>query len=178
MGLEGVELVMALEDAFEIAISDEDAASLRTPGNVVIYILGRLQSGNASVCLQQRAFYRLRRAAMQVFELDRREVVPSTSWESILPERRRRRNWRLLGNAAGVTHWPQLSLVGRFRPAFATVAGTSRFLADHAPACLIGEGEEWTQATVETVVARLVRECLCIDTFEWDQDFVRDLGLG
>lgn len=42
MGLNSVELVMAIEKEFNLAISDSDAASMETPGIVYEYLLKRL----------------------------------------------------------------------------------------------------------------------------------------
>ena len=62
MGLDSVEFVMAVEEAFQIAIPDGEAERMLTPRQVVDYILGRLGAAERRVCLEQRAFYRLRRA--------------------------------------------------------------------------------------------------------------------
>jgi acyl carrier protein len=35
MGLDGVEFIMAVEEAFQIAIPDEDSEQMRTSGDVV-----------------------------------------------------------------------------------------------------------------------------------------------
>lgn len=115
MGLDGVEFVMAIEETFQIAISDEDAARMRTPRNVVDYVLTRLGPGQSAVCLEQRAFYRLRTATMRVFVQPRGAIRPTTRWEEILPPRQRRHNWHLLRAATGVPHWPFLPCSGGFR---------------------------------------------------------------
>ncbi len=40
--LDVVEMVMAIEEAFDIEIADEDAESMRTVGDVEAYVAGRL----------------------------------------------------------------------------------------------------------------------------------------
>nr|QUE29574.1 AcpP [Erythrotrichia foliiformis] len=42
--LDTVELVMGFEEAFEIEISDEDAETIKTPGDIVTYIENRLKT--------------------------------------------------------------------------------------------------------------------------------------
>src|SRR2546422_11739363 len=54
MGLDLVEFTMAVEDAFQIPIPDRDAADIRTPGQLVDYLLGRLTPARAPDCLDQR----------------------------------------------------------------------------------------------------------------------------
>jgi len=41
MGLDTVELIMAFEEAFDIAIEDADAERLQTPGAVIALVLQR-----------------------------------------------------------------------------------------------------------------------------------------
>ena len=41
MGLDAVELVIAWEEAFDVRFSDEDAAAMRTPRDVIDFIAGR-----------------------------------------------------------------------------------------------------------------------------------------
>lgn len=36
MGLDGVELIMACEDAFRVSISDAEAAGIRTPSDMIL----------------------------------------------------------------------------------------------------------------------------------------------
>ena len=45
MGLDGVEIVLAVEEEFGIAIDDADAANLTTPRRLVDYVFERLHGG-------------------------------------------------------------------------------------------------------------------------------------
>lgn len=176
MGLDGVEFVMALEEAFQIAIPDEVAEHLPTPGDVVRYVRSRVGGdGNAPGCLDQRAFYRLRRAAVQVFDVPRAAVTPSTLWQGLLSPFQARHDWQLLHQAAAIPYWPGLTLFGRVPKAIASVGDTARHLAAHTPAVFMWAGETWTQAAVEGVVTRLMRDQLGITEFKWESQFGRDL---
>jgi hypothetical protein len=176
VGLDSVEFVLATEEAFQIAIPDADAEKLLTPGDVVDYVLARVGSGRDAACLEQRAFYRLRRASMRLFRAERSAINPSTRWEAVLPTRDTRHNWRLLHQATGTPQWPRLTLLGKLPTAVQTVGGTARYLAVEATAALKGE-TGWSREEVETKVARLMKEQLGIKNFRWDQQFVRDLGV-
>lgn len=62
MGLDGVELVMELEEAFGVELEDEALVELTTPRKAIDLILSRLETVQENMCLSQRAFYLLRRA--------------------------------------------------------------------------------------------------------------------
>jgi hypothetical protein len=62
MGLDTVELVLAIEDEFGIRISDRIAQTLRTPGDVADYVMTRVRTEANSLCLAQAGFYRVRAA--------------------------------------------------------------------------------------------------------------------
>lgn len=173
MGLDGVEFVMAVEEAFQIAISDSDSERMVTPRNVVDYILDRLGGSEDRMCMEQRAFYKLRSATMRVFGVARSEVTPDTNWNNILPARLRRHNWKLLQEATGIAPWPSLKFWGRYP---ATVGATARYLSNYAPAALMGDAA-WSRNQVEDAVRRLMHEQLGIQEFEWDDEFVRDFGV-
>jgi acyl carrier protein len=176
VGLDGVELVLATEEMFQIAIPDEDAERMVTPRQVVEYVLSRVGQAEESVCLEQRAFYRLRRASMRLFQTARSAVNPSTAWDAILPSRARRHNWRLLHQATGTPQWPPLTMWGRLPAEVASVGGTARYLATNAKAAL-KEGTGWTCEQVEDAFAKLVKDQLGIKEFDWDQHFANDLGM-
>jgi Phosphopantetheine attachment site len=177
VGLDGVEFVMALEETFHIAISDDDAQRMQTPRDVVDYIVGRLGPSERHACLEQRAFYRLRRASMQAFGAKRNAIKPDTRWDTILPGRQTRHNWHLLQRATGTPWWPHLTVRGRIPKEVSTVGSTARRLAINIPGALKDPGIGWNRQDVERIVVELMRDKLGITTFRWNQHFVKDLGV-
>jgi hypothetical protein len=177
IGLDGVEFIMAVEESFQIAIPDEDAQRMLTPGDVVRYVLARVESNGDHACMEQRAFYMLRRATIKVFARPRGEIRPATRWDDILPPRQHRHNWRLLHQATGTPHWPGLTVFGKVPDAVATVGNTARYLAVHGPTAFQRPQEGWSRRDIEDTVTRLMRERLGIGAFRWDQEFVKDLGI-
>ena len=97
MGLDGVELVLALEEEFEVTIDDRDAANLTTPRKVADYILSRLEtvSDNAGRCLSQTGFYRIRSVLMSHFGARRSDVRLESPVQAFLGDDARQ-NWRCL----------------------------------------------------------------------------------
>jgi acyl carrier protein len=100
MGLELLELVLTVEDAFGFSIPDEDAAGLNTVGKLHEYILAHRCHAKQEACLSSIAFYKIRRALISVRKLPRKDVRVSTELATIIPARRRR-IWRALEKATG-----------------------------------------------------------------------------
>src|SRR5262249_33818589 len=93
-------------------------------GHVVRYLEAKLRPGSGA-CLEQRAFYALRRAAISVLNVPRAAFRPETRWDTVLGSRRRRRTWAILHHATGVVPWPRMRL--RFQgasPQWETPPGT------------------------------------------------------
>jgi len=148
MGLDGVEFLMAVEKAFDIAISDQDAQHVSTPGMLADYLEKRLAEG-PDVCIEQRAFHRLRRAAMDVLGQPRLAVTPSAEWAALLPRKGRWRIWRQLRT----------------------------YLAAYGAAGLMDADAVWSRSRIELTVTRLMYEQLGIEKFRWDDRFVQELRI-
>jgi acyl carrier protein len=102
MGLDGVELLIAVERSFKIAIEDAEAVNARTPGQLLAVIMSKLDSGTGGGCLSSHAFYRIRSALVKVTGLPRRAIGPATRTESLWPPDRRRAAWNSVAREVGV----------------------------------------------------------------------------
>lgn len=86
MGLALVEVVIVVEDAFGIPIPDEDVDRIATPRALVDYLMEKLAPPpEAFAHSSQRAFTTLCEAIVHVLGPQHQEIVPSTTWESLLP---------------------------------------------------------------------------------------------
>ncbi len=94
MGLDYVELILAVEDSFQIHIADEEANTLSTVGDLHKLVVAKLQGQDTKRCLTSAAFYRTRRGIVETLAIDRRKIKPSTPLEAILPLSIRRKTWR------------------------------------------------------------------------------------
>ena len=117
MGLELVELVLAVEESFGIDIPDEDAQRLGTPNQLVEYLVSRLDVAGGSLCLSQRAFYRVRRGLEAEGLAARRELGARSPLEPLFPRQDRKRKWPAFGRRLG------LSLPDLRRPVLLGAAG-------------------------------------------------------
>lgn len=57
MGLDGVEIVMKVEDAFGIGIADSEAEKIVTPAQLIALVLSKVDRTPQPACLTQRAFH-------------------------------------------------------------------------------------------------------------------------
>jgi acyl carrier protein len=100
MGLDTVELVMSVEQEFDVVIQLDDYGELRTVGDLCEYIAR--QKRVETVCLHPAAFVRIRRALMNQFGLPRRQVRIATDLQRLFPVRQRRRLWALFESQLGL----------------------------------------------------------------------------
>lgn len=85
MGLDSVELVLALEEEFGLDIPDRDAVKMVTVGDVFEWLRIRLSTADPRACLTQRVFYKLRRAMINNYNIDRNTIAPDTRLTDLLP---------------------------------------------------------------------------------------------
>jgi acyl carrier protein len=119
MGLDGVELVMAVEEKFGITISDEEAQNVLTVGDMKRLIRAKLEVVDTTSCMTQRAFHVIRKAAISEFGTPRRKLRPDARLEDVVPRTDRRLKWERFHAALGVAELPDL-----VRPHRITVALT------------------------------------------------------
>ncbi len=110
MGLDGVELRMAVEERFGIEIPDEEAQELLTTRMLYDCVGRKVRSAPSDVCLTQRAFYLLRRSFHTDFSVPRNAFRPDVSLDELIPRIDRRRQWDRLKEHLGAKVWPQLKL--------------------------------------------------------------------
>lgn len=84
MGLDGIELVMALEEAFGVELTDAEVERTVTPRKIGDLIFSKLQSTDQRICQSQRAFYLLRKTFMRQFGLPRANITPDMSFRSLI----------------------------------------------------------------------------------------------
>ena len=101
MGLDGVELLIAVEDRFGIAIGDEEAAQIATVGDLHELVLSRLAPPSSNSCPSSHVFYGVRRGLREVLGVSRERVSPGASLEGLLPDEGRRSAWSSLSQYLG-----------------------------------------------------------------------------
>ncbi len=79
MGLDAVEILMEVEEVFEISIEDAVAEQMETPGDLIDAVMVKVAQASATGCLTQRAFNLLRKSLLRHLPLKRRDIAPSVS---------------------------------------------------------------------------------------------------
>jgi hypothetical protein len=103
-----VEVMLGIEEKFDITLPDEEAEKIHTMGQMYDYVFARVARGQAQVCFTSAAFYRLRRALGEVCRVPRELVRPQARLEDLIPLNDRARYWQELQVRLGGLHLPRL----------------------------------------------------------------------
>lgn len=177
MGLDAVELVIAVEEAFEIAIPDAECAEMITPAHLISHVqkaVGSTQDRRA--CISLRAFHRVRASLMRSIGVSRSDVALHTRIGALFPGSRRSQLWDSFRQDSSLATLPDL----RFGKGWIFSPTTVRDLVSIAVAQRADELREdrsWTDEEVRQVVRQIIRVQLGIDKFRDSDEFVRDLGV-
>ena len=106
MGLDMVELVLVIEDEFDIYMADEEWENLSTPDDIAAHIYDRYQKSDSDKCSSQVAFYQLRNLLLKNFDLEQKDIQPHSKTEDIL-KGDMRKNWHKLNELLGNKLYPR-----------------------------------------------------------------------
>ncbi len=177
MGMDGVELVMAFEEAFGIDIPDAAASEMITPRDTIKYIVLRLSPTPTAYCLTQQIFYRVRRG-LRLELRSSHDLRPSTVLSDLASTREWLGLWSRIRTSTGEPSWPEIvPRIGWFTQGPTTLRQLTRFVAMNMPQARHIAGESWTREQIEWTLRNTVRECQGIETFELDDQYVRDMGI-
>lgn len=102
MGLDGVEIIMNIEQAFGLTIKDGEAENVITVNDLYILVKNKLEISQRSQCKTSRVFYKVRRSLVEVFHVRRADIRPSVRLSSLVPKEDIRKNWGRLKAELGV----------------------------------------------------------------------------
>lgn len=115
MGLDGVELVLEVEDRFRIKLPDAECSRVRTVADLAALVISQLPVARAA-CPTARSFFRIRKHLVEHGGFHRRSLRPATSLEAAFPRPVRRQLWKLLADAE--PYVPRLQLSKRASRSF------------------------------------------------------------
>ncbi|WDF54770.1 hypothetical protein [Mucilaginibacter sp. KACC 22063] len=96
MGLDSVELVVLVEQAFNISIPDIEASRISTVGDFHNVVWEKIKSNQQSACHTAPLFYKLRSHFVEIFHIDRTSFIPQADINNLISHRNRRKLWRQL----------------------------------------------------------------------------------
>ncbi|MDX2105013.1 MAG: acyl carrier protein [Candidatus Melainabacteria bacterium] len=102
MGLDGVELVLALEEEFDIEITDDEAPSIFTVGQLYELIKKKVEGAHPGICLSHHMFNKIRRALIDNYRLKRCQIKPSVKLLDLVPEKDLKEGWPYLPAFSGL----------------------------------------------------------------------------
>ena len=112
MVLDGVGLVLRVENEFSIHIADDEAAAAGSPADVYRLVLKKLEPTPPS--LEGKAFYCTRKALAEILDVPPRSISPETALERLLPLEGRPRIWNKIAKQAGL-RMPELAHSSQLR---------------------------------------------------------------
>jgi len=113
MGLDITEMIMEIEETFNIRIEDRDAERIRTVGELHAYLLTKTSPRQrVEGCLSSHLFYRFRRAIQEQYGMPRQLITPNTPLNAFLPETDRREHWERFTQRTGL-QLPSLKYAGK-----------------------------------------------------------------
>lgn len=102
MGLDGVELVLAFEEEFDIEITDDEAPTIFTVGQLYELIKKKVEGVPPEICLSHHMFNKIRRALMDNYRLKRSQIRPNVKLLDLLPEKDLKEGWPYLPAFSGL----------------------------------------------------------------------------
>jgi hypothetical protein len=172
MGLEGVELILRFEEAFEISIPDSAVERFVTPKDVIDFIYTQVPATDETSCLTQRAFYFLRRHFIQHLQIKRRYFRPTQSLDLLLPLENRKAVWKELESKIG-TALPMRK--GFFNRSYYDAGGLAKYVAFNKTRIINGR---WTRKEIAQVVLEIIIDEIGIEDFTENSHFIKDMGIN
>ena len=182
MVLDIVEFVMAVEETFDIEVTDEDAQDLGTPRELIAFVSSRVPTRASGPCISQHTFYRLRDVISRQARVPRAALRPDTQLSDVIPDDPRSIVWLSIQHDLAVQDWPPRPGSWRFtwlsQPPADLRQLTKHLVCEEYRSCLGPDGE-WTDAQIREITVRLIEEQFGLDMMDYtlDATFVDDMGV-
>lgn len=93
MGLDSVELLVAVEKTFDIEIPDFEAEQISTVGDLYESVWDKLQGKKSNKCKSAFLFYKFRRLLQDRYGISKKDFKLDSNINSIIPQERRKEEW-------------------------------------------------------------------------------------
>jgi acyl carrier protein len=96
MGLDAVDLIISIEDEFQIVISDEEAFKCETPNLLTDLVYSKLRQSELDACPSMHGFYIVRKILMEQLTIPREKIKPETPLTELINKTNRDLLWKRL----------------------------------------------------------------------------------
>ncbi|NOG55472.1 MAG: hypothetical protein HND57_14320 [Planctomycetes bacterium] len=100
MGLDAVELVMEVEQQFDVVLTDSDCRQVLRVADLAAVVANRLPD-NQGGCTTAGAFYLFRRLLLSQTGIKRADIRPATPLSDLFPSRESRNKWHAMEKQDG-----------------------------------------------------------------------------
>jgi hypothetical protein len=107
MGLDAVEIVMKVEETFDIAIEDREAEKILTQHVLIELVMSKVGRTDRAVCLTQRAFHRFRASLIRNTGFKCEQIKPDASMIKLFVSEKRKQLLSQLLNDIGLSTMPE-----------------------------------------------------------------------
>jgi hypothetical protein len=175
MGLDTVELILAIEEEFGVEIPDEKACEMSTPRHVADFLLEQLPLVSSEGCSTQRTFYQLRRGLRSSIGF-LSPLTPQTPLQALITKKGWKHLWYLLHQTVGNSEWPErIPWRDLFHEGPQNLRELTRYVAMHRPRP--ENGHPWTREQVELTLRRVIYDQTNLFRFTFNDTFAYDMGL-
>ncbi|HEY9715095.1 MAG TPA: hypothetical protein V6C72_16615 [Chroococcales cyanobacterium] len=96
MGLDSVELIIAIEEEFGLEIPNEEAEKLTTVGQTYEYLCSAIGAKPPLECLRNRMFYKIRRGLIEMYGVPRKPITLDARLQDVVPKDQLQAGWPYL----------------------------------------------------------------------------------
>jgi hypothetical protein len=166
MGLDGVELMVRVEQAFQISISDPVAARILTPRDLIDYVSSLVVVESSERCETQKIFYTIRQSL---------STRASIQLDTKLTELFSFQPWAVIRTRLGINNLEHLPRTV-FGPKLRTVRELVFWIAEENQAR--NKPTIWTRESIALTVRHVIADVIGLHGFSQSAQFVRDLGIN
>lgn len=181
MGLEVVELVMAIEGRFQTNLLERELEQITTIGELYQLLINRIQRDNCEYCPTLSMFYAIRKILVKQYKIHRSAIRPTSKLNQLLPPSTRFSFWEAVKqNLAGqLPHLKRSNKLNWFGDTFPENLATVGSLVSEC--CLrtsiTNEFQHGNEPLVWKEVCRIIGEVAGVepDTLVSNTNFFEDL---
>lgn len=103
MGLNSVELIMDVENTFQITISDSEAENIRTVSDMYDLVLKKIDYSDNHQCKSQILFYKMREVFGRHCHINRKTISPNTNLNNLFDRATIKSKWKAIQDELHIT---------------------------------------------------------------------------